>query len=279
MMKRFRMARFVLVSSLATLPLAGATHVQARPLTATVTVLHALPGFTADVYVNGKLTLSGFKPETATDPIALPPGRYAIDIRDVGAKPTSKPVLSGAVTLEAGQNLSIIAGLTEQGDPELNVFRNALARVPPGHTRLIVRNVSDASSIGIDLDGKQVFGRVPHGDERKTLLKSGGPFPLDATVSGDVAISSKHLTLEEGTAGIVYAVGSSQHGTLTFMYQTIRGLQSSPGSVLTGDGGFATPPGFPAWAIAVMSLAGLCFATASVVSVRRLRKAADPRVG
>src|SRR5438093_3900940 len=116
---------------LGTALLGTAPGAQANPVTATVTVLHALPGFTADVYVNGKLTLSGFKPETATDPLALPPGRYKIDIRDVGAEPTAKPVLSGAVTLTAGQNLSIIAGLTAQGDPELNVFQNDLTRVPP----------------------------------------------------------------------------------------------------------------------------------------------------
>ncbi len=82
--------------------------------------------------MNGELTLSGFEPETATDPLELPPGRYVIEIRDVGADPTSEPALAGSVRLRTGQNLSIIAGLSVAGEPELNVFKNPLSPVPPG---------------------------------------------------------------------------------------------------------------------------------------------------
>lgn len=101
----FSRAFLVLVVIVAMAPVWAAFEAQARPARTTVTVLHALPGFTADVYVNGKLTLSGFEPETATDPLELPPGRYRIAIRDVGAAPTSEPALAGTVTLKAGENL------------------------------------------------------------------------------------------------------------------------------------------------------------------------------
>ena len=102
--KKVRPSRtfLVLVVVVAMAPVWAAFEAQAAPATATVTVLHALPGFTADVYVNGKLTLSGFKPETAAGPLELPPGRYRIAIRDVGADPASEPALAGAVTLKSG---------------------------------------------------------------------------------------------------------------------------------------------------------------------------------
>jgi len=274
---RFSKAFLVVVAVAAMAPMWVAFDAQARPATTTVTVLHALPGFTADVYVNGKLTLSGFKPETATDPLELPPGRYRIAIRDVGAAPTSEPALAGTVTLKAGENLSIIAGLTVDGDPQLNVFRNALTPVPPGRARLIVRNVADVASIGVRLDGKRVFGSVPHGDQQKAQLEPGGPHQLEATVSGDVAIGAEDLMLQEGTVGIVYAVGSARKGTLDFMFQTIRELQSSPTSVLTGDGGLATSPAFPVWALATMTLAALGFGVATVLGRRRSRHPLDPR--
>jgi hypothetical protein len=269
---RFSGAVLVLVVVVAMTPL-WAFGAQARP--ATVTVLHALPGFTADVYVNGKLTLSGFKPETATDPIELPAGRYRIEIRDVGADPASEPALAGTVTLKAGENLSIIAGLTVDGDPQLNVFRNGLTRVPPGRARLIVRNVADVASIGVRLDGKRVFGSVPHGDQQRAQLEAAGPHQLEATVSGDVAIGAEDLMLQEGTVGIVYAVGSASGGTLDFMFQTIRELQSSPTSVLTGDGGLATSTALPAWALATMTLAALGFGVGTVLGRRRAR---DPSI-
>ena len=278
-MKKVRLSRtfLVLVVVVGMAPVWAAFEAQAAPATATVTVLHALPGFTADVYVNGKLTLSGFKPETAAGPLELPPGRYRIEIRDVGAEPASEPALAGAVTLKSGENLSIIAGLTVDGDPQLNVFRNTLTRVPPGRARLIVRNVADVASIGVRLDGKRVFGNVPHGDQQEAQLEPGGPHQLEATVSGDVAIGAENLMLKEGTVGIVYTIGSAKGGTLDFMFQTIRDLQSSPSSVLTGDGGLATSPAFPAWALATMVLAALGLGVATVLGRRRSRDPIDPR--
>ena len=271
-MKRPGLFRMTLVLVLALVPLGTAVGVQAQQATATVTVLHALPGFTADVYVNGELTLSGFEPETATDPLELPPGRYAIEIRDVGADPSSEPALAGSVRLRTGQNLSIIAGLSETGEPELNVFKNPLAPVPPGRTRLIVRNVADVPSIGVVLDGDRVFRSVGHGDERTADLKAGGPFELEATMSPEVVIGPEDLRLEEGTVAIVFAVGSEEQGTLNFMFQSIRGLQSAPQNVLTGDAGLASRPGMPVWAVTMVTLAAIGLGWGTTTLLRRPRR-------
>jgi hypothetical protein len=236
--------------------------------TATVTVLHALPEFTADVYVNGDLTLSGFEPHTATDPLELPAGQYTLEIRDVGAAPDSEPALSGTVQIEAGQNLSIIAGLTVDGAPALNVFANDLSRVAAGSSRLVVRNVADAASFGVRLDGDVVFRRVRNSGESSTEVPA-GVYEFEGTLAGDAAVGPEELVLEEGTAGIVYTVGSTEAGTLSLMFQTIRGLNAPPGAVLTGDGGLASPAGFPSWAAATMTAALLGLAGSAVALLRR----------
>jgi hypothetical protein len=239
-----------------------------KPAPAIVTVLHALPDFTADVYVNGELTLSGFEPETATDPLELPAGEYTIEIRDVGAAATSKPALKGAVQLKAGQNVSIIAGLTRDGAPALNVFANDLSRVPAGRARLIVRNVADMPSFGVRLDGDLVLKKVRNSGEA-TKEVGAGVYSFKTTSSSGARIGPHELVLEEGTADIVYTVGSAEDGTLDLMFQTIKGLQNSPGSVLTGDGGFASPPGFPGWATTTIAIAALCFLGSFIVLLRR----------
>src|SRR5918999_5205520 len=97
-----------------------------------VTVLHALPRFTADVYVNGDLLLSGFRPVTATDVLELPAGDYDVAIRPVGAAPDSEPVLQQTLTIRGGQRLSVIASLTPRGDPTLRVFSNDLSAIGAG---------------------------------------------------------------------------------------------------------------------------------------------------
>ena len=55
-------------------------HLALPGTTADVSVVHGVPGLTVDVYVNGKLTLPGFKPGTITDPLALPAGTVIADI-------------------------------------------------------------------------------------------------------------------------------------------------------------------------------------------------------
>jgi hypothetical protein len=59
---------------------------QAGPTaTASVSVLHAVPGATVDVYANGKALLTDFKPGTLTDPVKLPAGKYDLKVTAAGA--------------------------------------------------------------------------------------------------------------------------------------------------------------------------------------------------
>ncbi|MGB3829110.1 MAG: DUF4397 domain-containing protein, partial [Ornithinimicrobium sp.] len=60
-----------------------------------VSVLHAVPGLTVDVYVNGEETLPDFEPGTLTDPLTLPAGDYDIEVYAAGADPeTDDPAIS-----------------------------------------------------------------------------------------------------------------------------------------------------------------------------------------
>src|SRR5687768_6302297 len=75
----------------------GWAHAQAD---SSVTIVHGLPRFTADVYVNGELLLSGFKAESTTDPLTLTEGEYDVAIRDVGSPADSEPALQDVITLD-----------------------------------------------------------------------------------------------------------------------------------------------------------------------------------
>jgi Domain of unknown function (DUF4397) len=203
------------------------------------------------VYVNGDLTLNGFEPQTATDPLQLAPGDYHVDIRDLGAPADSTPVLQGDVTLKAGQNLSIIAGLTPAGDPQLNVFVNDLSAVPAGKARLVVRHVADAPRAVAELDGSVVINGISNGKER-TKETAAGTKSLTITDAGLDLVEPTDVRLREGTATIVYLIGSQEQDTLALMVQTIDDLQSPVADVPTGDGGLLADPGLPLWAVMLM---------------------------
>jgi hypothetical protein len=233
--------------------LGGTGVASAQNDVATVTVLHGLPGFTADVYVNGELTLNGFRPEEATDPLQLPAGEYRIEIRDVGARADSPPVLSGTATIRPGQNLSIIAGLTASGDLTLNVYTNSLKPVPAGKTRLVVRHQAAAVPLDVKVDGKTVHSGLSNGDDVSQLVDSGSHTIQFTEAGADSGIIDPlDVDLREGTEQILYVVGSAENQSLDVMSQVISDMQTNPSNIFTGDGGLASWGGLPIYLFTLM---------------------------
>jgi hypothetical protein len=261
--------RRIILAIAATMLVGAVAPAYASPGTATLTVLHGLPHFTADVYVNGKLTLDGFKPEAAAGPLQLPPGVYKIAIRDVGADPNSTPALEGSITLKAGVNYTAIAHLTGTGDRTLSLFRNALKPVAAGKARLVLRDTAQAEPLNLRLNGKTVFSNVnPSRDPARVVAP--GRYQVDAVTATDSSplVTAMPLNVQAGTETDVYVIGSSSDHSLDFMVQNFTDLSGAPNGVPSGSAGLASPSGFPAWALALMIVAALA-GTYAVVGRRR----------
>jgi len=231
------------------------TVTSAAPRTGSVTIIHGLPGFTADVYVNGKLLLDGFKPTSTAGPLQLDPGTYKVAIRQVGASADSPPALSGTVHVSAGSDISICAHLGESGDPSLSVFDNTFRPAAAGRSLLYVRNVAAVAPLTVRLDDRPVKRGLREGSEWSTATAP-GRHTIAFDAANDVSISPRDIHLGEGVAQIVYVVGSAKANNLDLMVEAVQHLHSAPSGVLTGDGGLGADPGFPSWAIALMVAAG-----------------------
>jgi Domain of unknown function (DUF4397) len=264
--------RFSIVGSVVLLAalvfLVGMTSVtSAASRKASVTIVHGLPGFTADIYVNGELLLDGFKPTSTAGPLQLDPGSYEVGIREVGASADSPPVLSGTLRLSSGSNISIVAHLTRSGDPVLSVFHNRFERIPAGRSLLYVRNVAAVAPLSVRLDDRLVKEDLREGGEWGIATATGRHMIAFASgAANDVLIPSTDIRLDEGVAQIVYVIGSAKADNLDLMVQAVHGLHSAPSGVLTGDGGLGAEPGFPLWAVALMVAAGATL----IVCTRRL---------
>jgi len=236
---------------------------------ATVTVVHGVPGIPVDVYVNNKLTLPNFQPETVSQPLSVPPGSYTIDIRKAGSPATSTPIISGTATLTAGENASLVADLNTSGTPTLTAFQNDTSPIPQGEGRLIVRHVADAPAVDVLANGKVAISDLTYGNQQTVELPAG-------TISAAVAahgtttpvIGPANVTITAGTDTIVYAVGSLSAKSLGLVTQTISGLGAMPSSVVTGN----SPIGFH-HLLPLGVLAGLLALALGVgaVSLRSLR--------
>jgi hypothetical protein len=249
---------FSIVGTLVFVFLVGMTSpTSAAPAKGSVTIVHGLPGFTADIYLDGELLLDGFEPTATAGPLRVAPASYDVDIREVGAPADSPPVLNAVLRVSAGSNISIVAHLTRAGDPTLSVFRNTFDRLSAGQSLLQVRNVAAAPPLSVRLDDRRVKEGLGEGSEWGIATAPGRHMiAFESRASNDVLIPSTDIHLEEGVAQIVYVIGSAQGGNLDLMLQSVRGLRSAPSGVLTGDGGLGAVPGVPSWAVAVMVVAG-----------------------
>lgn len=207
--------------------------------TSSVSVLHAVPGLTVDVYVNGEETLPDFEPGTLTDPLELPAGAYDIEVYADGA-------------------------------PALTAFVNDTSMLEAGQARLTVRHTAAAPAVDVRAGGEAVIEGLENPNE-KVLNLEVGTVSADVTLAGtdDVVIGPADLDLAEGTNTIVYAWGSAEEGSLDLAVQSIDGLHGDPGGVPSGEAGLVNG-GASTW-MWVLALTG---AAGALVATRRLSQGA-----
>jgi len=208
---------------------------------AQLSVLHAVPGLTVDVYVDGKRTLDNFKPGMMAGPLKLDAGTYEVAVTKSDAKDDSDPAI-GPVDLElaAGGNYTAVAHLEEGGDPTATLFKNDVSRTDAGEGRLTVRHTAAAPAVDVLAGGDAVVSDLSNPDE-EVLDLAAGTVKASVAAAGDTKalIGPADVPVKEGVNTIVYAWGSLDDDNLKLAVQTISGLHSSPGGVNAGEVGLA----------------------------------------
>ncbi|KAA6211855.1 DUF4397 domain-containing protein [Streptomyces filamentosus] len=236
---------------------------------ATVSVLHAVPGLTVDVYAGDKELLPDFAPGTLTDPLKLAAGSYDIKVFKDGEGPGGTPAIEKTVEVPAGANATLVAHLTADGKPALDAFVNDTSKVPAGKARLTVRHVAAAPAVDVRADGKAVFKGLENPKEAKGEVAA-GTVSADVVLAGTdtVAVGPATLDLAEGSNTIVYAWGSAADKNLALKTQTLTGMHSAPSGVPAGETGQAAPVNDAAQ-IGALSAGALVTLGAAAVLLRR----------
>ncbi|MCA2217293.1 DUF4397 domain-containing protein [Jidongwangia harbinensis] len=258
----------------AALAFAGLSLVSATPAlaaTSQVSVVHGIPGTPVDVYVNGEKTVDNFQPGKIAGPLSLEEGSYDIALTEPGAALTEAILTVDDAAVPGGANISLVAHLNASGQPAITPFANDVSRLDAGQARLIVRHTAAAPAVDVRAGGEPVFEDLTNPKEAKADLPA-GTVSADVVLAGtdDVAIGPQDLNLQEGTATIVYAIGSAEADTLGVVAQTIKGLHSAPGGVPSGSGGLADRGLTTGWyALAALGLLLVVTGAARLVPVRR----------
>jgi Domain of unknown function (DUF4397) len=258
-MRTTKLRRAAAGGALAVIAAAGLTALTAGPAfaaTSQVSVVHGIPGQPVDVYVNGEKTLDNFQPGDVAGPLSLEEGDYDIALTKPGEAIDQALLTVDNAAVPGNGNISLVAHLSAEGEPALTPFANDTAKLDAGQARLIVRHTAAAPAVDVRAGGEPVFEDLTNPNEAKADLDA-GTVSADVVLAGTetVVLGPTDLNLKEGTATIVYAIGSAEADNLGVVAQTIDGLHSAPGGVPSGTGGLAAT-GLSTWWYALLA-AGL----------------------
>ena len=270
--------RFIALTGAAALVLTGLAAAPAHAASdAKLSVLHAVPDLTVDVYVDGKRTLNDFKPGSLAGPLSLKAGTYEVAITAGDADDDSDPAIGPVdLTLKSGRNYTAVAHLEEGGDPTATLFENDTSKTKAGEGRLTVRHTAAAPTVDVRAGGDAVISDLTNPDE-KVLDLAAGTISASVAAAGTTkaVIGPADVDVAEGKNTIVYAWGSLEDGNLKLAVQTISGLHSNPHGVNAGSVGLAADPSpvtLPAAAgFTVLGAAALLLLRRRLVPIRTKR--------
>lgn len=205
-----------------------ASAATAKPTTATVTLLHAIPGVTVDVYANDKLLINDFTPG-AQATVKVPGATYNLEIFPANAPDsTGTPILQANATVANGKNYTGAAyltapfgadgKLTAAPAPTLALWANNIAAFPkPKNSksalgRVTVRHLAVAPPVSVYVNGTEVNAGAPlvNGAQIEAKLPKGvyqAAAGLAGAGSAAIALGPVPLPVRQGWNTIVYAWG------------------------------------------------------------------------
>ncbi len=224
-------------------------------------IIHAIPGFDADMYLDGELLAAGLSTGGVLSPIPLETsGRVELFAADVGAPLRSADRSDEAVLvsdLEVGSAGSVVAHLDADGNPQVSRFASTLETIPAGQGRLSLKHVAAIGPVSIDIDGNEVAAGIVSADGFESVVAAGSHLVVVTTSDGQV-IFDDTVDVPEGELTSAFVGGTADDLAVTV--RRVTGLGSAPASVPSGNAGLASTefPLVPVTTLAVaLSVAGV----------------------
>ena len=197
-----------------------------------LTLVHGLPGVTADVAVDGTVVIDNFAPGSLANITSF--AGQTLNNLTVTDDATGDVVIGpvASIDIPASGSHSIVAHLDASGTPVLNTYENNTAAVSSGEARLTIRHTADAPSIDFIYGGDRV--EVAPGASAEVELPAG---PVDGQIGlvGDVPIADvPSVDLAATTNTIVHVIGSLDDGTVDFVVQIVD-IAAAAGDTTTTD--------------------------------------------
>jgi len=203
----------------------------------TVYVIHGIPGtdlglaadLPVDVWVNDAVAIPGFKFEQVVGPLIFDPGTYNIKIAPAG---TTTPVIEADIPLLPNETTVLIAHLTDEGGITASKFVFDISPTTGHDARFSFIHAANAPVV--DVTGEWTSGNISP-MFRVDEIQNGEKFTVDARAKSWIIklwptgvttfVAKKKIKLKKQTYRLLFAVGSLEFETFTFVGLNIKGLK------------------------------------------------------
>jgi Domain of unknown function (DUF4397) len=206
--------------------------------------------------------------------LRLPAGTYSVAMRQAGADPSTKPVLTTQVTVEDGAAYTV-AGVGRYADLGLRVLRDDLKLPDPDESKVRIIQASVRApvlDVGVD-NGPVIADGVQFATTTEYREVKPGRWTVEVQPSGGGKSSTLPCTLGAGSVYSLLVLDATGGGLKTELHIDAGRQGTMPqGGVATGDGG--TQPGSPMpMALLVAGIAAVLVG-GLVTAIRRRPRAA-----
>ncbi|MFN4001981.1 DUF4397 domain-containing protein [Microcella sp.] len=270
------------VAALATVGVAAPANA-VSDTTADVWVVHAVPGLTVDVYLNGALTLEDFEPGTFEAIVDAEPGQYIVDIvaADAAAPAAGTSDITYTATVEAGVSYTLVAQPSESADGNpvtIQPFVNDLDAVGDGEASVTVRHTANAPEVNVVAEGVGALfsglRNAPDANEQSGAVPAGTyDIAVQVAEGGATAIDLSGTTLAAGTHYFIHAFGPAGGPYSPIVFT----ISDTPANVPAGSAGLVAENGTDTTALIAGAAALLALLAAAGVVVARRRTASVER--
>jgi hypothetical protein len=240
------MRRFLVATAAAALVLAPAAAASAQSGDAEVVAVHGIPQSVFDTLGADSTAVDVYVADSYDDPLltfefgdtetlSVPAGSYTLEVFPAGADTSGDATLSiGPADLAAGSSTSIVAHLTDAGDPTLAAYGNET-----DGTGIQVFHTAAFGAVDIVAGGEIALEGVTNGQTARVDVPGGTTVPgVGVAPTGeDVAIEVGDVEVPADTLVLAYAIGSADDGSLQVVATGVAAAGSDDGSDDGADDG------------------------------------------
>lgn len=188
------------------------------------------PQFPMDVLLNDETCYErGIAFGSIAGPLTFVPGSYDVKVSAANslAPCSNTPLIDSTVTLNSGESVTAVIGLSQTGTPALLTFTNKFTTVTANNGRVIFALAADSPAVQVVLQNttsKITYTYNVNPDALLDALLPSGNYTIEVTEGTTTLVPATNIDLYSQSTTLLYAVGEASNNTVNLETKTVRNV-------------------------------------------------------